>query len=512
MSDSFDTRYRAIASRDERYDGVFFTAVRTTGIYCRPSCPARTPRAENVRFFDTAAAAQAAGFRACRRCRPDATPGSSAWDVRADRVARALRLIHAGALDDAGVGALAARLAVSPRHLHREMLAEVGVGPLALARTRRAQTARLLLEATALPATEIAFVAGYGSVRQFNTHIREAYGCAPGALRARRPAAADDSGELALRLAVRRPYDARGLLAFLATRAVPGIEACDGSTYRRSLRLAHGTALVAVTPDGDGGYAQLRLRLGDLRDLGAAVAACRRLFDMDADPQAVAGVLALDPALAPLVAARPGLRVPGHVDGFELAVRAVLGQQVTVQGARTLAARLVARLGAPLERQVDGLTHLFPTSAAIAGDALSGLGLTGGRIRALHALANAVVEGRLQLDAGADRAATRHALLALPGFGAWTADYIAMRALGDPDAMPLTDLGLRNALRLLCLPDDPRSLQARAESWRPWRAYAALHLWAHLAAATPRPASTARRSPSCPPVPMAPPSPRPPAR
>ncbi|WP_436790743.1 AlkA N-terminal domain-containing protein [Yinghuangia sp. YIM S10712] len=495
VPETFAARYQAISSRDARFDGSFFTAVSSTGIYCRPSCPARTPRRENVTFFTTAAAAQAAGFRACKRCRPEAGPGSPDWDVRADLVGRALRLIADGVVDEGGVSELARRLAVSERHLHRQMVGEVGTGPVALAQMRRAQTARMLLEATDLPVTRIAFAAGYASVRRFNESMAEAFGCPPTELRRRhRPAGpgADGEGDIVLRLQHRRPLAHDPLIDFLAARAVGGVEEVVGAdaaagkapagnrAYRRSLRLPRRTGIMTVTPHPDAGFVTLRLRLEDLRDLTAAVQRCRRLFDLDADPQGVDDVLGADELLGPLVAKRPGLRVPGHVDGFELAVRAVLGQQVTVKGARTLAERLVRRTGCPLAAPDGTLTHMFPSAAQVADADLEGMGLTGARSRALRALAGAVAEGTVVLDAGADRDATRHALLALPGIGPWTASYIAMRALGDPDAVPLTDLGIRQALRDLGVDATPRAVTARAEAWRPWRAYAGMHLWTHL--------------------------------
>lgn len=496
VPETFTARYQVISSRDARFDGRFYTAVSSTGIYCRPSCPARTPKPENVTFLPTAAAAQAAGFRACKRCRPEASPGSPDWDIRADLVGRALRLIADGVVDEGGIGALARRLAVSERHLHRQMVAEVGTGPLALARMRRAQTARMLLEATDLPVTQIAFAAGYSSVRRFNESMTEAFGCAPTELRRRhRPAGpgADGEGDIVLRLQHRRPLAHDPLLDYLGARAIGGVEEvvsaaaeAAGSgvpgarSYRRSVRLPRRTGIMTVTPHADAGFVTLRLRLEDLRDLTAAVQRTRRLFDLDADPQGVDDVLGADELLGPLVAKRPGLRVPGHVDGFELAVRAVLGQQVTVKGARTLAERLVRKVGCPLAAPDGTLTHMFPSAAQVAADDLSGLGLTGARARSLRGLAEAVADGTLALDPGADREDTERALLALPGVGPWTASYIAMRALGDPDAIPLTDLGIRHSLRALGEPDTPREVAARAESWRPWRAYAGMHLWTHL--------------------------------
>ncbi len=473
-----ETWYRAVLARDGRFDGHVFTAVLTTGIYCRPSCPSRTPLQQNVRFYPSAAAAVAAGFRACRRCRPDALPGSRDWDHRGDLVARALRLVAAGEVDEHGVAGLAGRLSVSQRHLHRSLVAEVGVGPLALARTRRAQTARLLIDQTTLPMTEIAFAAGFASVRQFNDVMRAEFGCAPSELR-RGTAAVHEAGQgagqmdggtggLVLRLVHREPYGAPELFGFLAARAVAGVEEVDGDGLRRVVATRHGAAVVSLQPGT--GHVTARLRLPDLSDLGTLVAALRRLLDLDADPASVDAVLGADQALAPLVAARPGLRVPGAVDGFELAVRAVVGQQVSVAGARTLAGRLVEEFGEPLEEPDGALRSAFPTPSALAGADLVGpaLGLTGARVRALRALAVEVAEGRLVLDPGGDRDEARVRLTALPGVGAWTAEYIAMRALADPDAWPGTDLVLRR--RLAARGGDP-------ERWRPWRAYGALHLW-----------------------------------
>ena len=476
----FELCYRAVRSRDARFDGRFYTAVTTTGIYCRPICPAQTPLPNHVRFYACAAAAEAAGFRACRRCRPEASPGSADWNVRADLVARALRLIAEGAIDAVGVEGVAQRLGVSARHLHRELVAEVGAGPLALARTRRAQTARLLADQTDLSMTEIAFSAGFASIRQFNETMRRAFGCAPSELRrgVRPPLPSD--GAITLRLSYRPPFDAEMLLNFLGQRAIPGVEELVDGRYRRTLLLgrARGSVELAATPGAPS--LTLRLRLDDLRDVALVVQRCRGLFDLDADPAAIAAVLSIDPLLASLVARRPGLRIPGAIDGFELAVRAILGQQISVAGARTLAGRLARALGEPLAAPSGGLTHYFPTAAALAEANLDGMGLTGARITALKALARAVEDGRLRLDRSADRAATREQLLALPGVGEWTASYIALRALGDPDALPSADLGLRRALERMGVAGGARALDARAEAWRPWRGYAALHLWTSL--------------------------------
>lgn len=525
MIEDFEQRYRAVRSKDARFDGWFVIAVTSTGIYCRPSCPAMTPKRANVRFLPSAAAAQRAGFRACKRCRPDAAPGSPEWDARADVVGRAMRLIRDGAVEREGVSGLARRLGFSERHLHRQLVAELGAGPLALARAQRAQTARLLIETTSLPFTELAFAAGFPSIRQFNETVREVFATTPTELRraaagrngrgrahalngaAALPAANGTTAvgappALTLRLRHRAPLDATGLLAFLGVRAVPGVEAWDphagggAGTYRRVLDLPHGPAVAELAPASAGDHVACTLRLTDLRDLAAAVQRCRRLLDLDADPVAVDEALAADPLLAPLVARDPGRRVPGAVDGAELAVRAVLGQQVSVAGARTLAGRLTAALGEPLpELLADAeLTHAFPSAAALAAADPATLPLTRARAHALTTLCKAAAadDGSLALDPGADRAATRERLLALPGIGPWTAEYVAMRALGDPDAFPVTDLGVRRALERLGAPGEARAATARAERWRPWRTYAVQHLWASLAggaAPPPRPRS-----------------------
>ena len=472
--------YRIVCSRDPRFDGWFVSAVTSTGIYCRPSCPARTPKREHVRFHPTAAAAVADGFRACRRCRPDVTPGSPAWQGRADVVARAMRLIADGIVDRERVGGLARRLGYSERQLHRLLVAEVGVGALALARVQRAHTARLLLETTALPVTATAFAAGFASVRQFNDTVRAVYATTPSELRRRRGGAASSTpGTITLRLAAREPLDAASILTFLGDRAVPGVEDVVDGAYRRVLDLAHGPGTVSLVDGGD--HVGCTLRLADVADLGAAVQRCRRLLDLDADPVAVDEHLLGDPWIAHLVHASPGMRVPGHVDGAELAVRAVLGQQVSVAGARTLAGRMVHALGEPLPAADGGLTHRFPTASAVAAMDPSALAMPRARAAALLRLAAALADGSVALDPGADRAATERALLALPGIGPWTAAYIAMRALGDPDAFIAGDLGIRHALERLGHPGDVRSVAALAERWRPWRAYAAIHLWRSLA-------------------------------
>jgi AraC family transcriptional regulator of adaptative response / DNA-3-methyladenine glycosylase II len=467
--------YRAVASRDARFDGWFFTAVHTTGIYCRPSCPARTPHARNVSFFTTAAAAQAAGFRACRRCRPDAAPGSPEWDVRADVVARAMRLIADGEIERSGVPGLARRLGYSERQLNRLVVGELGVSPLALARAQRAQTARLLIETTDLPMADVAFAAGFASIRQFNDTVREVFALTPTDLRRTSKGTRGAApGWLTLRLTARAPYAADEVLLFLGAHAVPGLEEWDGTTFSRVLDLPHGPAVVQLSPAPGAGAAVLaRLKLTELRDLGAAVSRCRRMLDLDADPAAVDEVLGADPALAPLVAGAPGRRVPASPDAPDLATRAVLGQQVSVAGARTLTRGVLTAAGTPLPEPVGTLTHAFPRPAALAEADLGAVGLTGARRRSVHALAAALAEGSIALDPGADREEASSALLAVPGVGPWTAALVGLRGLADPDVWLPNDLALRRSLA------DLGSSDAEAtRRWRPWRSYAVLHLWA----------------------------------
>ncbi|BBC31992.1 AraC family transcriptional regulator [Streptomyces graminofaciens] len=443
-----DTRYEAVRSRDGRFDGEFFFAVRTTGIYCRPSCPAVTPKRHNVRFYASAAAAQHAGFRACRRCRPDAVPGSAEWNVRADVVGRAMRLIGDGVVDREGVAGLALRLGYSARQVQRQLTAEVGAGPVALARAQRAHTARVLLQTTRLPVTEIAFAAGFASVRQFNDTIRTVYDASPTGLRAaapRRDTPGTPATGIPLRLAYRGPYQSTALFETLAAETVTGIEEMTGPpgrrVYRRTLRLPYGTGIAAVDErpggQGGGGWLDARLRLTDPRDLTTAVQRLRRLLDLDADPYAVDERLGADPRLAPLVAARPGLRSPGAADPEEFAVRALVG--------RGEAERLVQAHGKRLDAPCGTLTHLFPEPSALA-DADGSLG----------ALATALADGSPRLDVGADRDEAERALLGLPGMDARTAAVIRARALGDPDVAPPGE-------------DVP-------DTWRPWRSYALQHL------------------------------------
>jgi AraC family transcriptional regulator of adaptative response / DNA-3-methyladenine glycosylase II len=495
--EDFDSCYQAAQSRDPRFDGWFITAVTSTGIYCRPSCPAMTPKRENVRFYPSAAAAQQAGFRACKRCRPDAAPGSPEWDGRADVVARAMRLIGDGVVDREGVPGLASRLGYSVRQLQRMLLAELGAVPIAIARAQRAQTARILIETTTLSMTEIAFASGFSSVRQFNDTIRAVFATVPTELRrraSRRNAGevfhrdshtgqvslsrAGARGAVLLRLPFRKPLCPDNLFGHLAATAVPGVEEVRDGVYRRTLRLPHGPGIVELIPTPE--HVVCRARLSDLRDLTTAIARCRWLLDLDADPVAVDELFLGDTELGPVVAKGAGRRVPRCVDGAELAIRAVLGQQVSTAAARTHAARIVARHGEPVSDPHGGLTHLFPAPAALEHVQLA---MPATRTRTLAALVDALRSERLSLDPGCDRAEAISTLSRLPGFGPWTTQVIAMRALGDPDAFPVADLGVRRAAESLGLPVSPGALTARAERWRPWRAYAVQYLWS----ATPHP-------------------------
>ncbi|WP_079658634.1 AlkA N-terminal domain-containing protein [Streptomyces sp. 3214.6] len=486
---------RAVQSKDARFDGWFFTAVLTTGIYCRPSCPVVPPKPENMVFHPSSAACQQAGFRACKRCRPDTTPGSPEWNQRADLVARAMRLIADGVVDRDGVPGLAARLGYSARQVERQLLAELGAGPLALARAQRAQTARILIETTELPMADVAFAAGFSSIRTFNDTVREVFALSPSALRARVPrknpsahtapsasapahpaAHPATPGTLALRLPFRAPLNPDNLFGHLAATAVPGVEEWRNGAFRRTLRLPYGHGIVALTPNPD--HIGCRLTLSDLRDLTVAISRCRRMLDLDADPVAVDEQLRTDPLLAPLVDKAPGRRVPRTVDEAEFAVRAVLGQQVSTAAARTHAARLVTAYGDPVDDPEGGLTHLFPTPQALADIVPERLAMPRTRRTTFTTLVRQLADGTLHLGVESDWPEARARLLALPGFGPWTVDVIAMRALGDPDAFLATDLGIRRAAQELGLPSTPAALTARAAAWRPWRAYAVQYLWA----------------------------------
>lgn len=482
VHDDFERCYRAVQSKDARFDGWFVTAVLTTRIYCRPSCPVRPPFARNVRFYPTAAAAQRAGFRACKRCRPDASPGSPEWNVRGDVVARAMRLIADGTVDRAGVGGLAAQLGYTTRQLERLLRAEVGAGPLALARAQRAQTARVLIETTDLPFGDVAFAAGFASIRQFNDTVRSVFENTPSGLRNRavmRSASSPKSpGTVCLRLPVRTPFAYAGVFGHLAAGTVPGCEEVRGGAYRRSLRLPFGNAIVTLAPAVD--HVRCVLMLDDFRDMTTAIARCRRLLDLDADPEAVDDALGRDEEFRAVVAKAPGQRIPRTVDEAELAVRAVLAQQVSTRAASTHAGRLVAAYGRSIEDPEGALTHTFPSVAELAEIDPIYLAVPKARQRTLSALVGALADGSVVLGAGCDWERARRQLLALPGVGPWTAEVIAMRGLGDPDAFPASDLGLRLAAEQLGLPSGERSLVARSDRWRPWRSYATQYLWSTL--------------------------------
>jgi AraC family transcriptional regulator, regulatory protein of adaptative response / DNA-3-methyladenine glycosylase II len=482
VHEDFDRCYRAVQSKDARFDGWFVTAVLTTGIYCRPSCPVRPPFARNVRFYPTAAAAQRAGFRACKRCRPDASPGSPEWNIRGDLVARAMRLIADGVVDREGVTGLATRLGYTTRQLERLLQAETGAGPLALARAQRTQTARVLIETTDMPFGEVAFAAGFSSIRQFNDTLRLVCDSTPTQLRKRAAARfgrdATSPGTVSLRLPVRAPFAYEGVFGHLAAGVVPGCEEVRDGTYRRTLRLPSGNGIVSLTPAPD--HVRCLLVLDDFRDLTTAIARCRRLLDLDADPEAVIEVLQSDPVLAPVVAKAPGQRIPRAVDEAELAVRAVLGQQVSTKAARTHASRFVLAYGQPVHDADGALTHTFPSVEQLADIDPAHLAVPATRRRTVAALITGLAGGSVVLDSGCDWDTARRQLLAVPGIGPWTAEVIAMRGLGDPDAFPLSDLGLRLAAEQLGLPTAQRALDTRSRPWRPWRSYATQHLWTTL--------------------------------
>jgi AraC family transcriptional regulator of adaptative response / DNA-3-methyladenine glycosylase II len=477
-----ETCWRAWTSRDRRFDGRFFMGVTSTGIYCRPGCPARIPARRNVRFYGSAAAAEAAGFRPCLRCRPETAPGSAAAQGTSATVARALRLIDGGLLDEGSVEDLGARLGVTSRWLRKLFEEQVGASPLEVAMTRRVHFARRLLDQTALPLEDVAVASGFASARRLRAAIRATFRRAPSELR--------DSGtggdaELSLRLAARQPFDAAPLLAFFAARAIPGVEEVREGAYRRTVELAGAPARIEVTADADRTGVTLRVAPAPPAALLPLATRVTKLFDLDADVAAIAAQLRSDPLLRRAIPAA-GVRVPGAWDAFELGVRALLGQQVTVAGARTLAGRLVAMCGAPLRSPDGGLTHVFPAAAVVADAAIEQIGLPRARAASLRAFARAVADGALDLDgmSGLDHAVER--LTALPGIGEWTAQYVALRALREPDAFPAGDLGVRKALANGNGLPSEREVLARAERWRPWRAYATLALWNHEAAATRR--------------------------
>ena len=477
---SEDLCYQAVLSRDVRFDGRFFTAVLTTGIYCRSICPAVTPQRRNVRFYPCAAAAEEAGFRPCRRCRPDAAPGTPAWRGTSATVLRGLRCIEEGALDSGSVQDLADRLGMGERQLRRLFREHLGAPPNALARTRRAHFARQLIDQTALPMTEVAFAAGFGSLRQFNDVMRSTFGRAPVEMRRGLAQLPGPAGGLRLRVPVRAPYDWNAIIAFLTRRAIPGVEQVTSAAYRRSILVDGTPHCLEVTFESRTPCLVLWVQPPATRGFLEVVERTKALFDAGADPLPIGEHLRSDDGLRPLLRTRPGLRVPGAWDGFELGVRAILGQQVSVAGATTLAGRLVRAFGARIPEAIGGITHLFPAAGRLAEADLTKIGLPGSRAKALCNFAREVASGNLSLSPAASMEETRDRLLAIPGLGPWTVDYIALRALRDPDAFPAGDLGLRRALSTSAALISEKALRARAEVWRPWRAYAALHLWTAL--------------------------------
>ncbi|MET0782990.1 MAG: AlkA N-terminal domain-containing protein [Leifsonia flava] len=486
----FEERYRAMSSRDARFDGQFITGVHSTGIYCRPSCPAMTPQRKNVSFFLTAAAAHEAGLRACKRCLPDAVPGSPEWNIREDLAARAMRLIADGVVERDGVPGLAAHLGYTPRHLTRVLQAELGAGPLALARAHRAQSARILLTSTDLPIADVAFAAGFGSIRQFNDTITAVYELTPSELRARarrlpaRPggalgassAGAPGSTAVSLRLPARAPFDGAGVLAFLGVRAITGVETWDGETYARAIRLPHGIATVALRVDSDATTPAIicDATVASLADLMPLVGRVRRLLDADADAEAIDSALAADPALAASVATVPGIRVPGTIDPQETLFRTIIGQQVSVASARTSLGHLAEALG---ERTPDGAWILFPTAEQIAARGIEVLRGPTRRIATILDVAQRLGDGSLSIDVSDTRDELTAALTAIPGIGPWSAGYLSMRVLGSPDVLLTSDLALRQGAARLGLPADEKALRARGAVWAPWSSYASMHLW-----------------------------------
>ena len=464
---------QAILARDARFDGRFFTGVTSTGIYCRPVCPARPPKAENCRYYPTAAAAQAAGYRPCLRCRPETAPGQGAWQGASNTVSRGMTLIDAGALDEASVDALAARLGVGERQLRRLFLKHLGASPIAVAQTRRVLIAKQLIHETDLPMAEIALAAGFGSVRRFNETLRALFGRAPSELRRSLGRGAPSAAGITLSLGYRPPFDWQALLGFLALRAIPRVERIEDGAYHRTIEMDGAAGALVITNRPERNSLRVTIRFPHLAGLPRIIARVRQMFDLDADPEAIGLALAQDRRLGPLVAERPGLRVPGAWDGFELAVRAILGQQITVTAATTLAGAIADRWGEPVE--LDGLTRLFPRAEILASAVIGGM--PGARATSISKLAACVAADPGLFERGGDLAASIAGLRALPGVGEWTAHYIAMRALREPDAFPVGDIGLMRAM------DDgrgrptPAALLARSQAWRPWRAYAALHLW-----------------------------------
>ena len=476
----FDTRAldRARASRDARFDGKFFIAVTSTRIYCRPVCKVRDAKRSNIRYYPTAAAAAEAGFRPCLRCRPEAAPGTPAWLGTLGVVRRGLRLIEEGMLDDRSVAEMAARLGIGARHLHRLFVQHLGASPIAVAQTRRLHFAKRLLDETRLPITSIAMAAGFSSIRRFNDVFRKTYRRPPREVRKLRSAEVREAGrdEVVLRFSYRPPYDWTHLLHFLAARAVARIEVADKDRYARTVATpGHGWAIIQVRNIHAEHVLEFRVSCADATSLLHLSSVARRVFDLASDPATIGLAFEDDPILAPLVKRRPGIRIPGVWDPLECSVRAIVGQQVSFSAGVTLLGRVVERAGQAISTPINGLTHLFPSPVALMSANLTGLGLTGGRIDAIKELASAVVEGKLDFSATAEDVV--RVLMSIRGIGPWTAQYVALRALGEPDAFPSADLVLRRVAsdtnRTLPAP----ALEERSKAWRPWRAYAVIYLW-----------------------------------
>jgi AraC family transcriptional regulator of adaptative response / DNA-3-methyladenine glycosylase II len=484
-----DVCYLAMTSRDQRFDGRFFAAVVTTGIYCRPVCPAPKPKRRNVRFYSCAAAAEEAGFRPCYRCRPEASPGTPAWIGTSSTVSRALRLIDQGFLDDSNVDELAECLGIGSRHLRRLFLEHLGATPSAVAQTRRVHFAKTLIDGTRLPVTEVAMSAGFSSLRRFNDAFRKTFGMSPTQARrgsARGAAPAGKGGRTAngliLKLSYRTPFDWASILGFLRERAIPGVEHVEGSVYRRTVSVGGAAGVLEVSSATGQPHVRLVLPRAMAPHAAQLAARVRRVFDLQADPEEIASHLSRDPMLQPVIKRSPGLRVPGAWDPFETSVRAIVGQQVTVKAATTIAGRLAERYGEPVECDDVSLKRTFPRPERLARARLNNIGMPAARAGAVRALARAVSSGRLRFDGLSGLDDTVDTLKALDGVGPWTAHYIAMRACDEPDAFPSGDLALRRAM----VSKEPalkteRALIERAEAWRPWRAYATMHLWADYA-------------------------------
>ena len=477
-----DQYYRAFLAKDARFDGRVFVCVTSTGIYCRPVCPARVPKRANCIFVASAAAAEAKGFRSCLRCRPETAPGTPAWSGTEASVARALRLIEEGALDESGVEALAARVGLGERQLRRLFLTHIGATPQVVAGNRRLLAAKQMISETDMAMADIAYAAGFQSLRRFNDAVRASFGMAPSTLR-RGKARASAQDPITLRLGLRPPFDWQQMLGYLSFRAMPGVEEITGTSYARSFQLGQTRGLLSVTQGTKANTLDVAIRIdattrtnhsAPIRQIAART---RRIFDADADPVAVAAALGSDPLLGPRLAQAGGVRVPGAFDGFELGVRAIIGQQVSVKGATTLAGRVVKRCGEALAEPHGLITHYFPQAAVLADANLDGLGLTGGRIKTLKGFARAVADGAVSFSPAAGLDEKVAELCAVPGIGPWTAHYIALRAVGEPDAFPAADLGLRKAAGPVGAPVSTKALEEMAESWRPWRGYAALLLW-----------------------------------